>query len=1267
MVPPSVSLLASSLRRSTFSIARKRGRRSVYPLIGAVRTRDYTFAHHERLGRSCFSTAAGAPSADSKIAVGATAIKGGASKITTGENGTSGSSITRTSSSFAATSTLSSRINTMAGGGDMAATSSLEIVRPVDGSVVEDIEKPVEDHRSYRYFALPNGMQVCAISDPKCDKASACLSVRVGSLFEPKEIQGLAHFCEHMLFLGTKKYPKEDDYNEFLAKNGGHSNAFTAGTQTVYYFDVGKDHLDGALDRFSRFFLDPLFTEGATERELKAVHSEHTKNMQSDRWRRNQLMKNQFNPEHALHGFSTGNNETLLDGPKAQNIDLRQALLDFHAKYYSANVMTLSLLGSESLDELQKTIVGKFSDVVNKDVDIPRGADIGQGKNAILSENMRTQMFVLPVKDEKSVSFQFLLPEQNLLWKTKPTKYLSHMLGHEGKGSIFSRLKEAGLATELCAGQAFDEAGVCFFAIDVQLTEKGEKNVPLVGEMLFSYIAKLKKETTKIAAGEVPKDDAVLYKVFREMTLVDEMSFKFRSLSEPSSATMGVAQGLQEHTVPAEKVMSAHAKIWEYDPALVHDTLSRFTLDNLQLVRVGQIYTDECTEKEHWYGTHHSKILPLDTECSEKWDNPGDFSLDLFHPNPFIAERLDFKPFAGGPDKPESPPQRYVVTQAEQFSPSSRSAKEPASPTHNGSTSKSTKVGGSTPSSPSSSSSSSSPTSTSLHLYHKQDQQFRLPKAYLALSVYSPYTSESATNMMKTELWSQCLAEELSEYSYDAELAGVMYKMGADQRGFSLQVGGYDDKLDVLLGAVSERIARGGEVSPAIYDLVYERFCRDMLNASLKRQPYHQALSWRNRMMTKNALLYGEKLKILENIKREDLTDICRDIFRPVIPGGDTTSSPSSSAESMLPASGCHVEGLAMGNLTKAETKSVVLAEFMRKAANASSGGNTFSSSATATPMQKVAPPTSIAPVSTFLLNRGQNFAMRILGTNPAETNGSSVLCLQVGKTSVETWMLTSLYTQISAQKFFDELRTKQQLGYIVASQPVKNSQKTEILYLVQSEVAPSTCTQRIVDFCKKMQTEYFVPEDKTVAKASATPNGGGAEVAPAGGAEVKNGTAGPGGEQEENSRISEPVFQEYKQALIVQLEEKPKKLADEFSEHWSEVRERTNDFGRRERSIKFLKELKYEDFLRFAQNIGIANNPSVCVEVVPHNLKETEFDTAKPKIALSDDGQEGKIWHLASAEEVDQFFVNSEQVAAVGDWLHSNTKIDSSEALSKL
>lgn len=70
-----------------------------------------------------------------------------------------------------------------------------------------------------------------------------------GSLSDPPNISGLAHFCEHMLFLGTEKYPKENEYSQFLSEHAGSSNAFTSGEHTNYYFDVSHEHLQGALDR----------------------------------------------------------------------------------------------------------------------------------------------------------------------------------------------------------------------------------------------------------------------------------------------------------------------------------------------------------------------------------------------------------------------------------------------------------------------------------------------------------------------------------------------------------------------------------------------------------------------------------------------------------------------------------------------------------------------------------------------------------------------------------------------------------------------------------------------------------------------------------------------------------------------------------------------------------------------------------------------------------------------------------------------------------
>jgi insulysin len=62
------------------------------------------------------------------------------------------------------------------------------------------------------------------------------MNVRVGSLEDPENREGLAHFCEHMLFLGTEKYPNQEEYLKFLSENSGSGNAYTSDLETNYYF-----------------------------------------------------------------------------------------------------------------------------------------------------------------------------------------------------------------------------------------------------------------------------------------------------------------------------------------------------------------------------------------------------------------------------------------------------------------------------------------------------------------------------------------------------------------------------------------------------------------------------------------------------------------------------------------------------------------------------------------------------------------------------------------------------------------------------------------------------------------------------------------------------------------------------------------------------------------------------------------------------------------------------------------------------------------------
>ncbi|KAH9668344.1 nardilysin-like [Citrus sinensis] len=112
-------------------------------------------------------------------------------------------------------------------------------------------------------------------------KAAAAMCVGMGSFCDPVEAQGLAHFLEHMLFMGSTEFPDENEYDSYLSKHGGSSNAYTETEHTCYHFEIKREFLKGALMRFSQFFISPLMKVEAMEREVLAVDSEPLDTLQS--------------------------------------------------------------------------------------------------------------------------------------------------------------------------------------------------------------------------------------------------------------------------------------------------------------------------------------------------------------------------------------------------------------------------------------------------------------------------------------------------------------------------------------------------------------------------------------------------------------------------------------------------------------------------------------------------------------------------------------------------------------------------------------------------------------------------------------------------------------------------------------------------------------------------------------------------------------------------------------------------------------------------
>lgn len=191
--------------------------------------------------------------------------------------------------------------------------------------------------------------------------AAAALCIGVGSFSDPKRVQGLAHFLEHMIFMGSKKYPTENEYDSYISKCGGFDNAVTDLEETTFYFEIDEEYLDGALDRFSNLFTEPLMLRDSISREREAVESEFQTNINSFSSMREQLLGSLGQDDHPCSSFSWGNLRTLKDNVTED--ELYDILHKFQKRHYSAHRMTFAVQARMSLDELEELAVRYFSNI----------------------------------------------------------------------------------------------------------------------------------------------------------------------------------------------------------------------------------------------------------------------------------------------------------------------------------------------------------------------------------------------------------------------------------------------------------------------------------------------------------------------------------------------------------------------------------------------------------------------------------------------------------------------------------------------------------------------------------------------------------------------------------------------------------------------------------------------------------------------------------------------------------------------------------------
>lgn len=310
-----------------------------------------------------------------------------------------------------------------------------------------------------RHLTLANGLQLVLRHAPHLKRAAAALRVHAGSHDAPAKWPGLAHFLEHLFFLGIDRFPLEDGLMRYVQSLGGQVNASTRERTTDFFFEVPPTALPGGLERLCQMLAEPDLGIERQVREREVIHAEFIA------WSRNPEAQRHFallqcvSARHPLSGFQAGNRHSLVLRDPA----FQQALRQFHQQFYQGGQMTLALCGPQPLDALQavgQRLGGLFAD----------GQRIPQAMPPALLQGALRH---LPPAGRR---LDLLFAHENLPQGAEQAlELLLAYLGDSRKGGWLAHLRQRGWLQGFQAEPLHAFAGQLLWSVRLQLSEEASQ------------------------------------------------------------------------------------------------------------------------------------------------------------------------------------------------------------------------------------------------------------------------------------------------------------------------------------------------------------------------------------------------------------------------------------------------------------------------------------------------------------------------------------------------------------------------------------------------------------------------------------------------------------------------------------------------------------------------------------------------------------------------------------------------------------------------
>lgn len=434
------------------------------------------------------------------------------------------------------------------------------------------------DSRLYGELTLDNGLKIILVQDADTQLGAAALTVNVGHFDDPIEREGLAHFLEHMLFLGTGSYPEPGSFPRFVSQGGGHSNAWTGSEHSSYFFDIHHEQFLEALKQFSALFVDPLIRQEDTENERKAIDAEFKMKIKDDSRRIYQVHKETVNPNHPFAKFSVGNFDTLKDKSGSIASEIRA----FFDQHYQAHWMTLVVCSPLSIEVMKKAVKKHFSCIksdskTKPEIDAP----------LYRPEDLQQLIHIEPRKPMQKLIISFPLTAPKQAYRRKHSNFLAHLLGYEGEGSLYSILKSQGWINALSAGGGTQGSNFKDFNISIALTDEGIEYYEDIVEMVFEYLALIRNQQAKLAP------------LYNDKKRLLDIAFDNQEPGRLLDWVCGLSNNMH-HFAPEDYIYGDY--IMEgFDTESFASLLSYFTPSNMRLVLIHQGI--EVSKKAKWYKT----------------------------------------------------------------------------------------------------------------------------------------------------------------------------------------------------------------------------------------------------------------------------------------------------------------------------------------------------------------------------------------------------------------------------------------------------------------------------------------------------------------------------------------------------------------------------------------------------------------------------------------------------------------------------------------